>query len=43
MQASKLCWAARALRTAATRATHPDWTEKQIGDHVKQVFVRART
>ena len=42
-QAYALYWAARRLRTAHERTRHPEWTEQQIEDHVRRVFLRAST
>jgi hypothetical protein len=36
-----LYWAARALKTAALRKRHPDWTDAQIEDRVKEIFLHA--
>jgi hypothetical protein len=35
--------AARALRAAALRLEHPDWTEEAVQAEVRKVFLRART
>ena len=40
-QAQTMYEAARALRVAQTRSTHPDWSDVQIEAHVRQVFLRA--
>jgi hypothetical protein len=42
-QATRMYWSARALREAAERARHPDWTPQQVHDHVKRVFLLATT
>jgi hypothetical protein len=42
-QATRLYWSARRLREAYERTLHPDWTEDQIRDHVRRIFLRAGT
>jgi hypothetical protein len=42
-QAQLLYWAARRLRAANERALHPDWTDEEIADHVRRIFLRAAT
>lgn len=42
-QSTRLYWSARRLREAYERTLHPDWTEDQILDHVRKIFLRART
>lgn len=34
---------ARELKTAGLRMQHPDWTEEQIQDAVREIFLHART
>ena len=41
--ASALYWGARNLKAAALRQQHPDWTEDEIQEKVKQIFMHART
>ena len=38
-----LYWGARKLKAAALRQQHPDWTESQVQEMVKQIFMHART
>jgi predicted phosphoadenosine phosphosulfate sulfurtransferase len=42
-QADRLYWSARRLREAHERTLHPDWTDAQIADHVRRIFLRAGT
>jgi hypothetical protein len=42
-QSERLYWSARRLRAAYERSLHPDWTEAQIQEHVRKIFLRART
>jgi hypothetical protein len=42
-QSTRLYWSARRLRTAYERTLHPDWTDDQIADHVRKIFLRAGT
>lgn len=42
-QAERLYWQARRLREAYERSRHPDWTDEQIREHVKRIFMLART
>ena len=39
--AAALYWFARRLKEAAVRGQHPDWTEDQVQDRVKEIFLRA--
>ncbi len=41
--AEQLYWSARKLKLAGLRAQHPDWTEAQLDDELRQVFLHART
>lgn len=34
---------ARELKAAGLRARHPDWSEKQIQDQVREIFLNATT
>jgi len=36
-----LYWSARELKAAALRAQHPDWSEEEIQDRVKEIFLHA--
>jgi hypothetical protein len=38
--AAGLYWFARRLKAAAIRQQHPDWTEDQVQDRVKEIFLR---
>jgi hypothetical protein len=42
-QAAALYWTARRLREAHERSLHPDWSDEQIREHVRKVFLRAST
>jgi hypothetical protein len=42
-QATALYWTARRLREAHEHSLHPDWTEEQVCEHVRKVFLRAAT
>ena len=42
-EANRLYWSARSLREAYERSLHLDWTDEQIREHVKRVFLRAAT
>jgi hypothetical protein len=41
--AEQLYWTARKLKAAGIRAQHPDWTEEQVTEEVRQIFLHART
>ena len=41
--ALRLYYSARELKAAGLRAQHPDWTEEQIRDKVREIFLYART
>lgn len=41
--AERLYWSARKMKAAGVRAQHPDWTEEQINEEVRQIFLHART
>ena len=41
--AESLYWSARRLKAAGVRAQHPDWTEAQINEQVRQIYLHART
>lgn len=38
-----LYWSARKLKAAAVRDQHPDWTEEQVQQRVKEIFLYAVT
>jgi hypothetical protein len=38
-----LYWTARKIKAAGLRAQHPDWTEEQIQQRVKEIFMHAVT
>jgi len=38
-----LYWSARALKAAAIRAQHPDWTADEVERRVKEIFLHAVT
>lgn len=40
--AMKMYWAARALKAAALRSFHPDWTEARIQEEVRWAFLTMR-
>jgi hypothetical protein len=42
-QSDRLYWSARRLREAHERALHPDWTDDELRDHVRRIFLRAGT
>jgi hypothetical protein len=42
-QAIDLYWGARRLREAHERALHPDWTEDEVQERVRKIFLRAAT
>ena len=41
--AEQLYWTARKLKAAGLRSQHPDWSEEQIQDEVRKIFLHART
>jgi hypothetical protein len=41
--AEQLYWTARKLKAAGIRAQHPDWSEVQITEAVRQIFLHGRT
>lgn len=41
--AFQLYWGARKLKAARLRQQHPDWTEEQVQQHVKEIFMYAAT
>jgi hypothetical protein len=38
-----LYWSARNIKAAARRDQHPDWTDEQIQQRVKEIFLHAVT
>ncbi len=36
-------WSARALKAAGLRDQHPDWSEEQVQQKVKEIFLHATT
>jgi len=43
MIAANLYHAARALKSAGLRDQHPDWSEKEIQEKVREIFLYATT
>ncbi len=41
--AFRLYWGARKIKAARLRQQHPDWTEEQIQQRVKEIFMHAVT
>jgi len=41
--AESLYYSARTLKEAGLRAQHPDWSEVQIKQKVREIFLYART
>jgi hypothetical protein len=41
--ALRLYWSARQLKAAWIRQQHPDWTDEQVEQAVKEAFTHART
>jgi len=41
--AMQLYWSARALKAAWIRDRHPDWTNEQVEEAVREIFTNART
>lgn len=41
--ALRLFYSARELKEAALRRDHPDWTEKQMQEKLREIFLNART
>jgi len=38
-----LYWSARKLKAARLRGQHPDWTEEEVEQRVKEIFMHAVT
>ena len=41
--ASQLYWAARKIKAARLRQQHPGWSEEQVQQRVKEIFMHAVT
>jgi len=41
--ARDLYWSARRLKAAWLRQIHPDWTEEQVQNEVREIFLYARS
>ena len=41
--AFRLYWTAREIKAAGLRQQHPDWTEEQVQQKVKEIFLHATT
>lgn len=41
--AFQLYWGAREIKAARLRQQHPDWTEEQVQQKVKEIFMHAVT
>jgi hypothetical protein len=41
--ATAMYWSARKLKAARVRELHPDWTEEQVQEEVKRIFMHATT
>jgi hypothetical protein len=41
--AAKMYFMARQWKAAGLRSLHPDWSEQQVQEEVKRVFLSART
>jgi len=41
--ASQLYWGARKIKAARLRQQHPDWSEEQVQQRVKEIFMHAAT
>jgi hypothetical protein len=41
--AHRLYWTMRRHKTAFLRSQHPDWSEEQVTDTVREIFSHART
>lgn len=38
-----LYWSARKLKATALRHRHPDWSDEQVQEQVKQIFLHAKS
>ena len=41
--ARQLYWTMRRHKAAFLQSQHPDWSEKQVGEEVRRIFLHART
>jgi hypothetical protein len=41
--AEQLYWTARKLKAVGLRMQHPDWSEEQVNEEVRRIFLHART
>ncbi|HWY78004.1 MAG TPA: hypothetical protein VN281_20485 [Verrucomicrobiae bacterium] len=41
--AHRLYWTVRRHKAAFLQSQHPDWTEKQVEDKVREIFLNARS
>ena len=41
--AAQMYWGARELKAAALRHFHPEWSEEQVQQEVRYIFLTART
>ena len=41
--ANRLYWTAREFKAAGLRMQHPEWTEAQIQEEVRRIFMYARS
>lgn len=41
--AHRLYWSARRLKAAYIRKLHPEWTEQEVEDAVREAFMHARS
>ena len=41
--ARQLCWTMRRHKAAFRQSQHPEWTEEQVADAVREVFSHARS
>jgi hypothetical protein len=41
--ALRLIYSARELKAAGLRAQHPDWTEEEVSNRLREIFLYART
>jgi len=42
-QAEKLYWMAREIKRAGVRHQHAEWTDEQVEEEVRRIFLHART
>ncbi len=41
--AEQLYWSAREIKGAAVRLQHPEWSEREVDEEVRRIFLHART